>query len=105
MAEYIEREALEKFIESGLNNPNKESAFGHDAVEILTELHHMPAADVEPVKHGRWIPTTMRNGTGPIVRCSVCGQYINPSETAIELKRQSLEPKWCENCGSKMDLE
>ena len=49
MNDYISREAVEQFIENGLNNPDKSKAFGHDAVEILTEVHFMDAADVRPV--------------------------------------------------------
>lgn len=49
MAEYIEREAVEKFIEDGLNNPDVTKRFGHDAIEIMAEIHYMPAADVEEV--------------------------------------------------------
>lgn len=56
--EYIERRAIEKFIEDGLNNPDKEKAFGHDAIEILAEISYAPVADVAPVVHGEWIATT-----------------------------------------------
>lgn len=35
MKEYIEKAAVEKFIEDGLNNPDKNKAFGHDAIEIM----------------------------------------------------------------------
>ena len=51
---------------------------------------------------GRWIPTGLSNSTGPIVRCSACGQYINPSGAAIDLNRQKLEPSFCEKCGADM---
>lgn len=54
------------------------------------------------IKNGNWIETGLSNSTGPIVRCSCCGMYINPSDTAIELKRQKLKPRYCENCGSRM---
>ena len=55
MTEYIEREALLKFIENGLNNPDRKEAFGYDAVEILEKVQYMPAADVSTVRHGRWL--------------------------------------------------
>lgn len=58
MDEYISRESVEKYIEAGLNNPDKAKAFGHDAIEILAEVHYMPAADVLPV-----------------VRCSECKHW------------------------------
>lgn len=41
----VSRSAIEKFIENGLNNPNKTKRFGHDAVEIITEIHYAPAAE------------------------------------------------------------
>lgn len=47
--EYIERDRIVEFIENGLNNPDKAEAFGHDAVEILAEIHLAPAADVVEV--------------------------------------------------------
>ena len=42
-------DAIEKFIEDGLNNPDKEKAFGHDAIEILAEVHYAPTIDAVPV--------------------------------------------------------
>ena len=45
----ISRSALEKFIENGLNNPDKTKRFGHDAVEIVTEVHYAPAVDAVEV--------------------------------------------------------
>ena len=50
MKEYIERAAVEKFIEDGLNNPDKNKTFGHDTIEIMAEIHYMPAADVVEVR-------------------------------------------------------
>lgn len=99
MAKYIELEAVEKFIENGLNNPDKKKAFGHDAIEIMAEVHYMPAADVAPVVHGHWVEQTVCicNSDGkPIAPidieyvCSVCGR-----------KEDYREP-YC-NCGAKMD--
>ena len=42
-------DAIEKFIEDGLNNPDKEKAFGHDAIEILAEVHYAPTIDAVEV--------------------------------------------------------
>ena len=41
----IDADPIEKFIEDGLNNPDKLKAFGHDAVEILAEIHCAPTID------------------------------------------------------------
>ena len=45
---YIEKEPIIEFITKGLNNPDKTKAFGHDAIEILTEIEYAPTADVVP---------------------------------------------------------
>lgn len=93
MKEYIERAAVEKFIEDGLNNPDKNKAFGHDAIEIMAEIHYMPAADVAEVRHGRWVVY------GGGVFCSNCG---------TALKKGKIEPigfHFCPNCGARMDKE
>lgn len=92
MAEYIEREAVEKFIEDGLNNQDVAKRFGHDAIEIMAEVHYMPAADVAPVVHGRWISFLDGDHIMPerYYRCSRCGR--------VESRRQP----YC-HCGAKMD--
>lgn len=99
-ASYVEAGLDAKFVQSCIEAAN----CGVTAEMVRRCLHDRKVDDVAPVRHGRWISTTMSNSTGPIVRCSACGQYINPSATAIELGRQTLEPRWCEKCGAKMDL-
>ncbi|OUO73804.1 hypothetical protein [Anaeromassilibacillus sp. An250] len=95
MKEYIERAAVEKIIEDGLNNPDKNKAFGHDAIEIMAEIHYMPAADVAEVKHGRWEPGN------PI--CPVCGE--NKFKDLDADVWADWQPKFCPNCGARMDKE
>ena len=91
MKEYIERVAVEKFIEDGLNNPDKNKAFGHDAIEIMTEVHYMPAADVAEVRHGRWI-----FDPGKIPYCSECKEYSDDGDKGAT---------FCPWCGARMDKE
>ena len=58
--------------------------------QIITDL---PAADVEPVRHGRW-----ENGN-PI--CPVCGgDKFKDLDADIWCDWQ---PAFCPNCGAKMD--
>lgn len=95
MAEYIEREAIEKFIEDGLNTPDMAKRFGHDAIEIMAEVHYMPAADVATVVHGRWefLGPNRLIGECMCGTCSVCkvrSKYI-------------VNTMLCPNCGAKMD--
>lgn len=104
MATYIEREAVEKFIENGLNNPNEAKRFGHDAIEIMAEVHYMPAADVAPVVHSYWegYSCSQYMGTDEVGepkwrdgRFYVCHNYKCRRKTVIK-------SNYCPNCGAKM---
>lgn len=97
---YIEREAVEKFIQEGLNNPNKDKAFGHDAIEIMAEVHYMPAADVAPVRHGRWIFDHMTGEWSYYSHCSECNHQEFFANEDVEKRH-----KYCLNCGARMDKE
>lgn len=55
------------------------------------EIDRVPAADVEPVRHGRWEDA----GDGYVV-CSECGE---------EHSWIDYRASYCENCGAKMDGE
>lgn len=100
MKEYIERAAVEKFIEDGLNNPDKNKAFGHDAIEIMAEIHYMPAADVVEVRHGRWMTT---DAYPHHLYCSVC--YKTYAKNAKWVNELDLPTNYCPNCGARMDKE
>ena len=97
MAEYIEREPILKFIEDGLNNPDKLKAFGHDAIEIMTEVQYAPAADVAPVVHGLW---KRRGDTKDetIYECSKCYRRV---KVPHGISKERWAP-YC-HCGAKMD--
>ena len=99
MKEYIEKAAVEKFIEDGLNNPDKNKAFGHDAIEIMAEVHYMQAADVVEVRHGRWLPEACESVSKRnrlieyrVYSCSICGRSIG-----------RVKKRYCPNCGALMD--
>lgn len=82
MAEYIEREAA--ILALTLHDCDSAGA----KIAILD----MPAADVAPVVHGRWvdngIPGSMLSG------CSVCGFSCG-----------AFSFSYCPHCGAKMDKE
>ena len=99
MDEYIEREALIDAVESidwysvykgklTVGAPNTENAL-YKASSIYSAIDNAPAADVVPVRHGRWemLPYTELYKN----KCSSCG---NGSD---------LETDYCPNCGAKMD--
>ena len=60
-------------------------------------IKELPAADVEEVKHGKWVKSS-------VIKCSVCGSCTDiQSEEAYEIFIESY--CYCPVCGSKLDLE
>ena len=94
MDEYIKKEDIEQKIQDGLNN----LVLGHDAIEVLGMIYDMPAADVAPVRHGRWIEPTRLYYGAKQYECSLCC-----SDTFW--KKHSITEKYpcCPNCGAMMD--
>ena len=89
MAEYIEREALLKEAESRI-------MWGASALAVYESIEDAPAADVAPVRHGRWIyhPDDLFPGDST-QECSCCHE-----EEYLTLYNEN----YCPNCGAKMDL-
>lgn len=95
MMEYIEREAVIDLITRRYELP-----------ELCTyEINSIPAADVAPVRHGRWVNLNIENSTGPLFKCSECSHLHNPNRNDLELKRVKLKPLYCDACGACMDKE
>lgn len=100
MAEYIEREALRDSVESIdwysvyigklTTGANSENAL-YKANDIYSAIDNAPAADVAPVRHGRWLPQVVLGQKA--WDCSECKTLGSPHW------------KWCPVCGCKMDLE
>ena len=94
MAEYIEREALyEKAYWHG-EHPDVGNPFpdGVDAIDI-EDVDAIPAADVAPVRHGRWIEY-QKYTFGVMYDCSICDDRILDNGHSWN---------YCPNCGAKMD--
>lgn len=91
MAEHIDKAAAIKLLTSyGLEvSDSKRRA----VAKCISKIEFMPAADVEPVKHGRW---NIQDGTKTRRVCSVCG-FNGPEYVKFY--------GYCPNCGAKMDLE
>lgn len=85
MAEYIEREAIIKAFVNGeadvIDDYGDGCDFGFSLDNIREILNAIPAAEVEPVKRGRWIhPEDYIVSNGFL--CSECG-YEEPSHRPI----------------------
>ena len=110
MTEYISRDAVFQVvygIARGIADRDIEAFKAKDmkafykakgAKEILdsvdTDLCYIPAADVQPVKHGRWIIAD--DVEHFIAVCSECGR----TEDSIDIK----DMPYC-HCGARMDGE
>lgn len=99
MAEYIEREAALK--------AQRWNGRLDEYVVFVRDIENIPAADVAPVRHGRWVwdEDGMDWGIGAW-RCSEC--HARP-ETWWQGDKSSPYNKsghyFCPNCGAKMDGE
>lgn len=89
MAEYIEREALIRYLKE-----KKKALENIDCVNMAKDIGRIikhiekdkiPVADVVEVRHGYWEDNT--NGT---FTCSVCGGKAHKMD-------------WCGHCGARMD--
>ena len=92
MKEYIEREVA---IEAILGLTIVDSTVAAYANAVYSILHNLPAADVAPVRHGRWLK---RLNDTPY--CSVCGANERDTYDAVV-----QECKYCYSCGALMDKE
>ena len=95
MEEYVTKEKALAQLERCARDPYHESHYIRDAA--VNTIRRMEAADVAPVRHGRWIyhmddlypeESTME--------CSVCGDFIF-------IRGES--DNYCPNCGARMDGE
>lgn len=101
MAEYIEREVALSMHEPPKSNRhyqtyNLDDAYGQGWDDALCCLEHLPAADVAPVVHGKWVHIPQTLNTLIQLRCSFCGWWsLDPSIDGTY--------NYCPNCGAKMD--
>lgn len=95
MSDYISREAaIVDFKRCNHENPV------WTPQRVKTLVMRIPAADVEPMRHGRWIqPPWIYYGAKQYV-CDQCKDDEYWRKRSLNYKE-----KYCPNCGSKMDLE
>lgn len=100
MAEYIDKDEALAIIENKqreicpMGRYSRHAVYGSDREafdnwqEIVDEIDAIQAADVAPVRHGRWI----YHDDG-VITCSECDNA------------ECHESNYCRYCGAKMDLE
>ena len=96
MAEYIERKDLLELyrMDDPILNEN-----GHVPLPVIRQnIIDIPAADVAPVWHGRWILEREPDGKPYCFHCSVCDDDFHYIGITVAYD-------YCPYCGAKMDLE
>lgn len=96
MGEYISREKVERAFKLKVKNPNKDYQRGmQDAIDCLVPevIADIPAADVQPVKHGEW----RRKFLSDTICCSECKVTWSSS-----FKDMLNGFNYCPNCGARM---
>lgn len=96
MPRYIDVESL------GIGRANSEvfenRAYAEGWNSAIDIVLSAPTADVEEVRHGKWIYEGHNDMMGYVFQCSVCGRwrFANSPENVIE------EYPYC-HCGAKME--
>ena len=93
MAECIERKAAIKAIQRQ-RGPNNSVAQNRLLALAVHDVLQIAAADVAPVRHGRWVMSSDRPDT---IICTCCDSAFDVWKA--DIKRHHYYP----NCGAKMD--
>ena len=112
MSEYLERETavniadhaiLEHPYDKDSQRPEEYSDYNQgwsDACDyIRVSLTHVPAADVAPVVHGKWVHSRYDRSSEQfdVVKCSRCGLE------AYAMAYHVRDGNYCPRCGARMD--
>ena len=95
MAEYIERETVTKTVKHAWAK----------GLEPTQYIDIIPAADVAPVVHGKWIDYSEKHEKGMDLRCSICNKRASAFVGGFDDFWDNYRPNFCSHCGAKMDLE
>lgn len=90
MAKYIDAEAAKRVI----RDLSLHGTVTATPQQLEAAIDEIPAADVEPVRHGRWI-------FGETIGHS----WMKCSECLVSQSGHTLCFSYCPNCGAKMDGE
>lgn len=122
MNEYISKQSVIDYLNSYLHSIGECGADSllfdrgqrRALINSIQDISAVKAADVQPVKHGRWIETHISFCNWILedekeeghsffmaeMKCSCCKRY-NTVTFALSLNK----PNFCHHCGARMDLE
>lgn len=114
MADYIERGAVREILSEMINEMNSEIGINRDGISMeycrgwicalqdaRTTMEYIPAADVRPERHGRWVSWEEAGNfilSPDRYECSVCHDAAQRLCNGFDLLSS-----YCPNCGAKMD--
>lgn len=96
MSRYIDEDRLYSNIEEKYKVAQGDARKAYD--DVLDTICEIPTADVQEVKHAKWIYCGHHEFHGHVFECSVCGRYLfaNSKEDVY------WEYPYC-HCGAKME--
>ena len=105
MAEYIEREAVLKHLRECEGTP-PEIGYTYPIFKALEcFVEDVPAADVAPVVHGRWVNGVIERE--PVIKSGRVYRNDTPTFKCSECKETfagiTYGFNYCPNCGARMD--
>lgn len=100
MSDYIDRQVAIKDVYAIHTFDTEYDAALIDRLDVRYVLEDLPSADVEPVRHGRWIDAILPNDKDglPIQVCNQCNTFFPLAYTGGG-------HRYCPNCGARMDGE
>lgn len=102
MADFIKRADALKVIETA---NSMVSSLIEATTKLCVTMDRIAAADVAPVRHGRWVLTTQPLGwrDEDCAECSECGEDFVLDEWGIDDVKDAM--RYCPNCGALMDKD
>ena len=100
MDEYVNRKKLEEAFDNAdtdvcESDMDGYSDWGFGRENVRDVIRGVPAADVAPVVHGKWIEDH------DYLKCPECGVMVKWDFTFFDIGNWN----YCPNCGAKMDKE
>lgn len=100
--EYVDKETVLKHFDEVMNNEFCDADFKKAALGFSIYVSRLAAADVAPIRHGRW-ETISDSDMSKTVMCSVCNKMFYFTKKRAQLNIDKMPH--CPNCGAKMGGE
>ena len=103
MDEYIKKEKIFKMIDP---HKSEDAVVGSVLLAVRKAVENLPADDVEPVRHGRWVDRYGWKYSNPLYECSECKEIALYKRKKDCLGNDCFEQELsaaCPRCRAKMD--